>query len=210
MSLRRGAGKGLTCPAPASKIRMMRATLIVSWCLLGLVSVSPRVASAEASTRTAALLAPWPDGASGNVTINEIGSDLVQAFHVTRRGARMTIFDRDDRRYRTYYLSTSGSRIMIWDPTGAERAVYVSRGGGRSVRLVAQPNTGARVFGLRSSGAERARSQISGRQTAAAPRRASMARTLRYRIRTLDRTLADLPSTRSAIDAAVVSIVTEP
>jgi hypothetical protein len=75
---------------------------------------------------------------------------------------------------------------------------------------VAQPNTGARVFGLRSSGAERARSQISGRQTAAAPRRASMARTLRYRIRTLDRTLADLPSTRSAIDAAVVSIVTEP
>jgi hypothetical protein len=37
-----------------------------------------------------------------------------------------------------------------------------------------------------------------------------MARTLRYRIRTLDRTLADLPSTRSAIDAAVVSIVTEP
>ena len=191
-------------------MRMMRATLIVAWCLLGLVSGTPRVARAEASTRTAALLARWPDGASGTVTSSEIGSDLMQAYHVTRRGARMTIVDRTDRRHRTYYLSTSGSRIVIWDPIAAERSVYVSRGGGRSVRLVAQPSTGTRAFGLRSSGADTAGRGVPAGGTDAGPRRASTARTLRYRIRTLARTLADLPSTRSAIDVAVVSIVTEP
>lgn len=190
-------------------MRVMRGRIVFFWCLLAAFAPSG-AADAEISPNTAALLASWPDGASGNVAINEVGSDRPEAFYVARQGTRLTIFDRTERRYKTYYLSRTGAVLLVWDPTTAQRTRYVIRGGGRSLRLLEQPGAETRAFGVRSSGAERRGAPVVPARPPARSRMMSAARTLRYRIRTLDQTLSDFRSSRSAIEAAVVSIVVDP
>ena len=92
----------------------------------GGVARNARRGSWSGVSQTAALMADWPDVTSGNVSINERGSNVLRAYHVTRRGTRLTIFDRVDRQDRTFHVLRSGTVVTVWDPSSASRESYVA------------------------------------------------------------------------------------
>ena len=170
----------------------------------------PGVAHGQVSAQPAALLADWSDGTSGNVSINERGSNVLRAYHVTRRGTRLTIFDRVERQYRTFHVSRSGTVVTVWDPSSGSRESYVARGRGSVVSLVNAQAGAYRRFVRRSTGTTAGATNSASAHAAGQSRVRSDSRRFRDRIRALDRTLSEVKTGITSTDVVILSVVTDP
>ncbi len=176
---------------------------------LALVVAVSAPAGAQVTARVAAALASLPDGTKTNVVLSERGSEATQAVHVTRRGPRLTIFDRTVRRYRTFYVVRSGTIVTVLDRATAMRESFVVRSGVVTPRHEGGTGPARQQFITRSSGGWRGVPTVWSRdeRSDVARRRAVP---VGRAIRDLDVTLDRLQRAPMLGDAIAVSIVLDP
>ena len=186
----------------------MRRSIILLGLLLAFGPAAPDRAAAEVTALTAAALQSLPDGTRRSVIVAERGGDATHAYHVTRRGPRLTIFDRGTRQYRTFHVARSGTVVTIVDRAAATRASFVVHGGGVTPRVDGRYAGRPRRLIVRPSGVwrDRAVRAASDRIRPSRDRAIAFDRALRD----LDATIDRLERSPTLTDAAAVAFVLDP